>query len=256
MVKAIVLLLFITGLRETGSAVELRSTPIQSEFSRVSYWLQPEDEFDVKSSNGEPDLRTKRRSPTKAALLSAALPGLGEHYLGDRKTARYFFAAEGVIWVSFIAFTRYSDIKRDDYFALAASRANTNLEGKSEAFIDAVGFYDTVEEYNTAGRIIEPERPYYNPLEPSTYWRWEDPRDRETYRGLKNRSEEAGRRADFAIGAAVLNRMVSVIHTYLKARRLQRSDDDFSLLERMNIEFSAPLLGNERVVTVSYRFGG
>ena len=91
----------------------------------------------------------------------------------------------------------------------AAERAGADLDGKDDMFRDMVGFYDDIDQYNTRGRVDDPERPYYQ--DNSEYhWAWINPADRATYRSLKNRSREASRRRDFLIGLAVVNRIVSM----------------------------------------------
>lgn len=190
-------------------------------------------------------VRTGRKSALKAGLLSFVVPGAGQWYLGAKKRSSYYFAAEGAIWGSFAAFSIYSDWKDDDARRLGESRAGAQLEGKDDQFLDLVGFYESVDEYNTLGRIIEPTRPYYLPTDPSTYWRWESNDDRETFKQLKNQSREATRRAEFMLGAAILNRIVSTIDAVFTARRSGGAVDGLSLLPNTRLEFHADPLRDD-----------
>ena len=162
-----------------------------------------------------------RKSVFKAALLSAVIPGGGQLYLGHRKKARYFFAAEVLTWVGYASFRMYGDWKRDDYINFAAAHANADLEDKGDEFIDLVGFYSSVHEYNRAGRVTDTLRPFYFDTT-DCYWRWQSIEDRLKYRALKNSSRESYRRADFMIGVAVVDRIVSVVEAVRSARRANR----------------------------------
>lgn len=195
----------------------------------------------------------KRKSPFKAGVLSFLLPGAGQLYVGERKRATYYLAAEGLIWGSFAAFTAYSDWKNDDARRLGETKAGAQLEGKDGAFFDAVSFYNSVDEYNTLGRIIEPSRPYYLPTDPSTYWRWESTSDRETFKQLKNQSRQATRKAEFMLGAALLNRVVSTIDAVLAARRGSGASGGITMIPNTTLHLDAQPFAQQPVIRVSLR---
>ena len=166
-----------------------------------------------------------RRSSVKAALYSVLLPGMGQYYCGQRKTARYFWAAEAASWLGLIAFRTYGGWKEDDYIQFGRDKADVQLEGKPDWFVDYVSFYDNIDQYNQFGRAIDRERPYLENIS-ANYWFWDSRSDKNTFRELKNRSREAYRRSDFMIGAMILNRMVSAIHAVRIAGRTGKRLDD------------------------------
>lgn len=170
-----------------------------------------------KQENALDDATGGRKSPMVAGLLSAALPGLGESYVGKHKKARYFFATEAVGWLAFFGFRTYSSWKEDDYVNLAREKAGIDLEGAPDYLIDFVGFYDNVESYNEFGRAIDRSRPYLG--DAASQWAWDSPNDKAAFRHLKNRSSEAFRRSQFALGALVLARLASIIDAILEANR-------------------------------------
>ena len=181
---------------------------------------------------------TGRKSVVKAALLSALLPGAGEYYIGNRAKARYFLTVEAISWAGCIAFRTYGHWKKEDYERYAKTYANANLEGKSEEFRDMVGFYRSIDDYNSLGRVYDPERPYLYDT-PENHWRWQSDADQAAYRNLKNRSREAYRRGKFMIGIAVANRIISIIDAIRDTRRANRSlDHSFSLERPLQIQFS------------------
>ena len=204
----------------TDAAVTLKSTPVQEQMSRavsqpmtVAAALSPERRVVAVGKSERP----ARKSAWRAAAYSALLPGLGEYYVGSRKKARYFFAAEAVSWIGFFAFRTYGSWKKDDYIAFAHEKADAELSGKSDEFHDWVGFYNDIDQFNALGRVSDRDRPYLQDT-PENHWRWQSTADRMAYRDLKNSSREAYRRADFMIGVMVLSRIVSIIDAVHDAR--------------------------------------
>ena len=207
----------------TSESVDLKSTPVQQEMSRVmsappAFARSGGDvPFGASAAVGRRGA-DERKSAWRAAAYSALLPGLGEYYVGSRKKARYFFAAEAVSWIGLFAFRTYGGWKKDDYINYAAERAGAQLEGKSDEFHDWVGFYSDIDQFNTLGRVSDRDRPYLEDT-PENHWRWQSLDDRMAYRDLKNRSREAYRRADFMIGVMILSRIVSIIDAVHDARQ-------------------------------------
>lgn len=169
------------------------------------------------------------KSAATALLLSAALPGAGQYYLGHRSRARYFFTGEVLSWIGYASFRMFGHWRENDLIRFARERAGANLTGKSERFQDMVGFYWDIDQYNSLGRAFDPQRAYY-PDTPDNHWRWQDPDDQIAYRLLKNRSREAFTRARFMIIAMVVNRAISVIDTYRELRHRQHGKANASSL--------------------------
>lgn len=223
-----------------GSVV-LKETPIQNSLRQELSWSASSDEFggDKDSDEGRTaETRvasaTSSKSTTRAVLYSALLPGWGEHYLGQKGKARFFFAAEAISWIGLATFKTYEKWKKDDMIRFARERAGADLEGKDDFFIDMVGFYNDIDEYNSLGRAGDPDRPYLHDTE-SNHWRWRTDgvrlasSDRSAFRHMKNRSRSARRTANFMIGLMVVNRIISVIDTIRDSKRAQRViDSDWS----------------------------
>jgi hypothetical protein len=238
----------------TATAVELKPAPIQSQM-RQSALLAQQDDFDdfdqppaAESERldewGQP--RTGGVSTLKAAAYSALLPGMGEYYVGHRGKAKYFFGIEAAVWISFFAYRTYGGWKKDDLIDYAAVHANASLEGKDDEFLDFVGFYDDIDQYNTFGRVYDVERPYLED-NADNHWRWQSDDDQAAYRHLKNQGREAYRRANFMLGLAVLNRIVSVIDAVRDARRSETLiRDDFTSTSRYKLEVD-PLSPRDQV---------
>ena len=228
----LVLLLSATG----RSATKLNETPVQDALRASialaggqarSCALFSSDIDDFTASTGP--VQENRKSIFRAALYSALVPGGGQYYLGQRRTAKYFFATEALTWIGYFSFRTYGGWKKDDYINFAAVHANARLEGKRDEFLDWVGFYENIREFNTFGRAFDPDRPYL-PDTPDNHWEWRCREDRQAYRDLRNRSKEAYRRSEFMIGFAIIDRVVSIIDAVRSTGKINRrlGDDKLS----------------------------
>jgi hypothetical protein len=229
----LILVTFLSGMGVVVQAIDLKETPIQDALLMQiadDNWDEPtNDEEQTRSSTGKDDssVRTARK-PWKSAALSLLLPGVGQMYNGRTTKAKVFFGTEAAFWLGFASFKTYANWRENDFINFAAEHADANLEGRDKDFQDWVGFYDDIYQYNTAGRIIAPERPYLEDT-PENHWQWINPADKATYRYIKNRAREADKRADLMIGLLVANRVVAAIDAFRDALRdKRRSPEEFS----------------------------
>jgi len=209
------------------------------------------EEFAAPSSKGP----AGRKSVFKAALFSALVPGGGQYYLGQRRTARYFFAAEALTWIGYLSFHTYGDWRKDDYIQYAATHANAQLDGKSDDFVTWVGFYNNIREFNALGRAFDNERPYLEDT-PDNHWEWQSEDDRQTFRDLRNRSREAYRRSDFMIGVAIIDRVISIIDAVRSTGKINRriGEGDLSVAGGA-LQFTIDPLASRRQLCVTFHPG-
>jgi hypothetical protein len=208
------------GAGPVTRAVDLKPTPIQDTLRLqivADDWGESGDssQGDISSSSPETDARSDTK-PWKSGALSLLLPGAGQLLNGRTTKAKLFFGSEAAFWVGFASFKMYANWREDDFINFAAQRANANLRGKDKDFQDWVGFYDDIYQYNTAGRIISPDRPYLVD-NAENHWQWDNAADKATYRYIKNRAREADKRANLMLGLLVVNRVVSAIDAYRDA---------------------------------------
>jgi len=212
----------------SSRAVDLKPTPVQSQFesSLGSRGLQllAADNDDAFVTDDQPAVASSgRKSIGKAVLYSALLPGLGQYYTGYKTKARYFFAVELVAWTAYGGFRMYGDWKKDDYIEYGNIHANAQLANKDDEFLDWVGFYTDIDQFNSEGRVGDRERPYLFDT-PENHWQWQSVGDQQMYRDLKNMSRESYRRANFMIFVAVLNRVISAIDAAIDVGRVNRTE--------------------------------
>lgn len=208
--KYLILFIFILSV-STAVASEKQHQSIENEFKN-NILLTFETGRILSDTLSIDSMRTtpEPKSTKKAILYSLLLPGWGEYYAGKKDKAKYFFAAEAITWLAYFSFRTYGNWRKDDMIRMGAEKANSNLEGKDDFFYDMVGYYENIYEYNTLGRITEPNRPYYYDTT-DYYWNWQTPNDREKYRDLKNSFRSAFKNSETVIGLAILNRLISII---------------------------------------------
>ncbi|MDF1545460.1 MAG: hypothetical protein P1R58_10190 [bacterium] len=259
--KTVLSLTFLLALAVGAKAIDLKPEPLQQQMRTVLMADQDDfDDFEQKPVKTESEVARKKQSDLsekrsggksvwKAGLYSAMLPGLGESYTGHKSKAKIFYAVEAVGWIGFFSYRIYGGWREDDMIDYAAIHASADLNGRDKDFIDLVGFYTDIDEYNTAGRVGDRERPYLADT-PKNHWRWLSEEEQSTFRSLKNRSREAYRRSEFLIGLVVLNRVVSIIDAVRDARRSSRTIDDPFLggdeLSRLEIQIN-PLDQSQQV---------
>ena len=151
-----------------------------------------------------------RKNPGLAIIYSLLLPGMGELYAGGYESGKYFTIADGVLWGVFIGFDTYGNWKMDNYKSFARSNGGVNTDGKDADFFANIGTYISVDEYN---RVQDLNRDYnltYN--SEKYYWRWTSEAQRKEYKQMWTSSESAFNNVRFAVGALILNRLISAIN--------------------------------------------
>jgi hypothetical protein len=223
------------------------------------------EETELASSEEQPDPEDnktvvkpkKSKSQTKAVLLSALFPGAGQYYLGERDRGSFFMGVEVLTWIGFAAFQHTATWKKRSYINYAELHAGIDTDGKDDEFYKNLAFYDSREQYNESGRIIDPGGPYYE-NDPSTYWYWDSQANREIYRGLRNDSKSDYRKATFMIGVAIFNRVIAGIDTFRIARRLKGRSGSLGSVDdnKIDVDIDAnPFGSNPHVeITLSKKF--
>ena len=258
--KRFLYILFVAAVVSLGVqnafSFELEDTPIQTELKNRILFA---DEWNIDSKNavGKEEksnsvIGSDKKSLGKAILYSALLPGMGEFYVGNKTKAKVFFTAEAMTWIGYAAFHIYGDWKKDDMIRYAADKAGAQLDGKDDQFLDYVGFYDSREDFNSLGRVTDPERPYLYDT-PENYWQWTNDADRNSFKEMKNSSREAFRRRDFMIVAAVANRIISVIDAVRDVKKANRRvATNITDKDERTYKFSIDPMSYNRQVSITF----
>ncbi len=159
-----------------------------------------------------------------AIIYSLLLPGMGELYAGDYSSGKYFTIADGLIWGTVAGFTIHANNKEDDYMSMAKAFAGADVSGKDEDYFTNIGLYLDTEEYNRAMLIKGKFDVLYD--DDSFNWKWDGNDRRSEYRNLWKSAETATNNIRFAVGALILNRIVSAINAARIVRAYNKKVDE------------------------------
>ncbi len=172
-----------------------------------------------------------RVTARKAILYSLLMPGLGQHYLGERIKAKTFFIAEGAIWASFIVFRAQKHLRSGSAKDFAVVFAGIDSRDHSDDFFREIGDYDSSDDYELVikdeGRAYTYPNSNYLTLEDyymqnriSDFepWSWRSSQDRNRYYRLRWGSRLANRRSLYCLAAAMANRITSAVFALRSAR--------------------------------------
>lgn len=192
----------------------------------LNIYAQSDDDLNQGFNGFEDEDAGKRKSTTKAVLLSLAIPGMGEWYAGRKSRAVGFFLTEAGIWATYAFFKHKQGWLEDDYINFAIQHAQADPEGKDDHYFDMLGFYNNRDEYNKNSLVYSRENPYF-PETSDWDWQWASDDLRQEYRDIKNSSKSQGRNANFVLGAALANRVVSAIDAWRSVKSYNRQFSPF-----------------------------
>lgn len=164
-----------------------------------------------------------------AILASAVLPGSGQLLLGARGRGEAQVWIEAGIW-AFFGGSKYAQGLRENDARLIAGREAGALRLADEpAYFRALERFDNSDQYNenvrSDARARYPDDPvaqmeYYlaNGYFGDEAWNWSSDSARLRYYGIRKSARTAALQAQFATGALVLNRLVSVVDCAFFAR--------------------------------------
>jgi TM2 domain-containing membrane protein YozV len=152
----------------------------------------------------------EKKSTGIALLLSAVMPGMGELYVGDYSTGKYFTAAEIALWVTALSMSSYSTWLEKNYKQYAKSKAGVQGDSFDSDYYANLANYNSLEEYNNEKAFNREYSSMYDVN--SRYWKWNTVTERKSYRTLWVSSRQANNNIRFATGAMILNRIASMIN--------------------------------------------
>jgi hypothetical protein len=180
------------------------------------------DDWDWVDSAADDRAGDGRKSAARAMFSSAVLPGLGEQYLGHQRRAKTFYVIEGVIWSSFIFFSIQADDRQDRQieYAVVNARAANDLDSD---YYEHIGLWLSLEEWHDIvrrdARLNFPDDPAAQEAffeenkryDVGEYWSWPSDDERNRYRQLRSQAERSYRNRRLALGAAIFNRIASMV---------------------------------------------
>jgi len=200
------------------------------------------------------------KSIPKAMLMSAVIPGSGELYAGSLTRGVFFITVDAVLLFS--ARRMHSDVQRLDssFRQFAYSKAGIPLNQSynyyellhkwysSDLFNQDIELY-----FRNLGMVRYNNPNYYNdlisqysiPVEDS--WQWETKRDWSKYKEIRRNKNKQLMNKNLAIGAAIANRVISVLDSVFLVRNVNRQ-------EKLSMNMSPDFENNGAVLSLSLEF--
>jgi hypothetical protein len=145
-----------------------------------------------------------------------------------------FFGLEAGSWGSWITFRRQGALREDSYLETARLYADIDLSGQGADMRRRVGQYQSNEVYNQY--VVRREAAFFldDPAEQAAYiaerslggsesWSWILYEDFLRYRDQRQSSESAYHNAEFVVGFAIVNRLVSAVMAARQAASLRKA---------------------------------
>jgi len=161
-----------------------------------------------------------RRMPGTAGsfFFSLAVPGMGQWYAGNRKSAKIFLAAEAVLWAAYGGFRFYGVEKRSDYQAWASSHAGVSATGMDHDYYVAMENYMSLRDYNEE-QLRQRNLSGMYPEDDIYWWQWDTEENRREFKSMRLASDRALNRAVIVIGGVVVNHLISAIDGLREAKK-------------------------------------
>ncbi len=185
-------------------------------------------------------------STLKAMALSAILPGGGDIFMGNYQKGAAFISAEVLIWFAYFRLEQERDWAVDSYQDYASAYAEVP-RGQDDSYYQRIQNYYSSDDYNE--EVIRDARNYYliYSNDQDAYqeyldryliveeeaWKWESQSNWREYKRRRTRKQDMEIYANFALGAALLNRVVSIIATAGSARKYNH---ELQMLKNVSIE--------------------
>ena len=174
-------------------------------------------------------------SVRRAVLYSALLPGAGELYAHSYNKGAFFLGTELAILFTWWRLTEEREWKIDSYKQYAAQYAGVPITGDDEVYRRLQNYYGS-EDYNDG--VTQDARNYFLIYlnDPEAYneyisaniytgedtWQWQTQANWRQYQRLRNEKQDLEIYAKFALGAALVNRVISLIDAARTARNYNK----------------------------------
>ncbi len=171
------------------------------------------------------EVRAVNPAQKKIPWYNFFIPGLGYWKLGLKTRAKLFFKAEVAIWSLYTVLQQYSQMKKEEGIHYAVIHAGVNPAGKNDQYWKDIEKYKslsrsdpTYQGYNYVTHLWDRENGRIYPENDYWSWEWDSPGSFKEYKEKMKASRLFYQNSLFMFGAAVVNRVVSLVD----ARRLSR----------------------------------
>lgn len=190
----------------------LNINEISSQFGKNNFFNQNVD--NVPEMIGQ-------KSAGLAFLMSLALPGSGEFYMGRRGQTAAFLTSEILLWTGLSLNSMYADHLIDASHTYATQHADIDKEGKNKQYWVDIGKYNSIYEFNEQRRRDR----YFEAIyldEEKYFWSWDSKDNRLRYDGNRLRANEIASQDVYFFASIVLNHLISAVNSLRLARKHNR----------------------------------
>ena len=184
----------------------------------------------------------QQKSAAQAMLMSAVIPGSGQMYLGKNTRAGVFMAADITAILSLIRFDKEKNNLTENSKTFAYANAGLQ-KGVSDEIYRLAHNYRSSDEYNRSvilyarNRFIIQlnDKDLYDQyldiylLKPEESWDWNTENDYQEYRNIRKEKQNYEIYANFAIGALIINRLISVVDSALQTGKVNRASQVYAV---------------------------
>lgn len=186
--------------------------------------------------------------PKVAFLKSMAVPGWGHHYVdqSDWTRGKYHLAAEAGLILSYIGFSIHSNNLQQNWFAYGRHEAGVPIENRSRSFQLAMGDFNSLAAYNDY-QLRSRNWDQLFADTPENRWSWSSDQERSKYNDLRNRFERIDQQLPALLAMMAVNRIVSGISAYNRAKKQAESSSVTSSLYLSPYQFTDGVVANIKV---------
>lgn len=193
-------------------------------------------------------LDSKAPSPRTAFLKSMAVPGWGHHYVNNESWNRgkYHLGADVVLLLSFFGLKIHSNNIQGNWYSYARNEAGIDIENRERTLQLVVGDFNSLQAYNDYQARARNWDQFIDDV-PENRWAWQDNASREEYNSLRSRYENIDQQLPALIGLMVVNRLVSAISAYNRARKITSSKQSVTAWYLSPYRYGDGLVANLKV---------
>jgi hypothetical protein len=189
---------------------------------------------------------TREQASTKSArnamIMSAILPGTGQLYVGNETKAGIFFTADILAIGTYARLQKEKRITTDNYTMFAHINAGLRRDASSE-ILGLAARYRSAQSYND--EVVQFARNRfliwdYDPVRyeayiqrwsipPEDFWLWENDADFWEYRSIRNDRQNYELMTNFALGAILLNRILSSLDAAISTNKFNKNTRIYSI---------------------------
>lgn len=186
---------------------------------------------------------------TGAFWRSLAVPGWGHYYVDHENWGRgqAHLGADMVLIASYFGLNARASNLEDHVITLAKMNAGVDISGKDRTFRLAIGDFDNIDSYNDYQLRTRNWNRLYDNI-PENNWNWQEGEDRQRYRELRSDVDRIRNQLPAIVGLMVVNRVISAISAYNRAR-IHSQSVEVSVMPANSI-----IIGQGAVATVQWKF--